>query len=294
MEHATFEGTLTIDVRGASLAYREAGKGPPVILVHGSASDMRTWGTTVPAIAAEHRTIAYSRRYARPNAPIPPGADDPMREHVDDLLSFVTTLSAAPAHLVGHSWGAFVCLLAAIRCPDVVRSLVLIEPPVLSLFVSTPPRPSELMRTFLRSPATAFSIVRFGVTAAEPATKAYRRGEDGAAFEIFGRGVLGKDAFERLSPDRKQQAWENMSVDKAQLLGEGFPPLAYEDVQRVRCPVLLLCGERSPPLFGRLTDRLEALLPNATRLDVSAASHLVHEDDPETVHEAILSFLRGR
>jgi len=131
-----------------------------------------------------------------------------MLPHVDDLVGFLRQVDAVPAHLVGHSWGGFVSLLAAIRHPEVVRTLVLMEPPVLSLFVSTPPRPSELLRTLLRRPRTAIAIIRFGITAAEPAAKAYRRGDDEAGFETFARGVLGSDVFERLSAaERCAGAW---------------------------------------------------------------------------------------
>jgi pimeloyl-ACP methyl ester carboxylesterase len=289
----SFEGTQTAEVNGASLAYLTHGQGEPVVFVHGSASDLRTWHGQLEAIGATHRAIVYSRRYARPNQPIPEGADDPMLPHVDDLVCFLRQVDAAPAHLIGHSWGGFVALLAAIRHPEVVRTLVLMEPPVLPLFVSTPPRPSELLRTLLLRPRTAIAIMRFGITVADPAAKAYRRGDDTLGFETFARGVLGSDAFERLSPKRKAQASDNVAVDKAQLLGKGFPPLSDDEVRKVSAPTLLLCGERSPALFHRLTERLEELLPNVRRMEVPDASHIVHEDNPQVVNRAIVEFLSG-
>jgi len=293
MNDPAFEGVRTVAVNGVELAYREEGRGEPVVLVHGSASDLRTWGRQRPAIGASYRTVAYSRRYARPNEAIPEGADDPMLPHVDDLVALVQRLDAAPAHLVGHSWGGFVCLLAAIRHPQLVRSLVLMEPPVLSLFVSTPPRPSELLRTLLRRPRTAAAIVRFGISAVGPAQKAYLRGDDEAGFEAFARGVLGSEAFARLSPERRAQAWDNVAVDKAQLLGEGFPPLSDAEVRGVATPTLLLHAERSPKFLRLLADRLEELLPNVGRIEVPDASHIMHEDNPGVVNEAILAFVGG-
>lgn len=293
MNDPAFEGVRTVAVNGVELAYREEGRGEPVVLVHGSASDLRTWGRQLPAIGASYRTVAYSRRYARPNEAIPEGADDPMLPHVDDLVALVQRLDAAPAHLVGHSWGGFVCLLAAIRHPQLVRSLVLMEPPVLSLFVSTPPRPSELLRTLLRRPRTAAAIVRFGISAVGPAQKAYLRGDDEAGFEAFARGVLGSEAFARLSPERRAQAWDNVAVDKAQLLGEGFPPLSDAEVRGVTTPTLLLHAERSPKFLRLLADRLEELLPNVGRIEVPDASHIMHEDNPGVVNEAILAFVGG-
>jgi pimeloyl-ACP methyl ester carboxylesterase len=293
MKDGAFEPTRTALVNGASLAYRERGEGEPLVLVHGSASDMRTWAHQLRSLSKSFRTIAYSRRYAWPNEPIPETAGDPMAPHVDDLLALLRQLHAAPAHLVGHSWGGFVSLLAAMQHPEAVRSLVLMEPPVLSLFVSTPPRAAELVKTFARRPRTALAILRFGMTAAVPAEKAYRRGDDLRGFELFARGVLGKHAFERLSAERRQQALDNLAVDKAQLLGEGFPPLLDDEVRTVAQPTLLLHSEQSPPLFRLLADRLEELLPNVHRAEIPGASHIMHEDNPAAVTGAILGFTRA-
>ena len=177
--------------------------------------------------------IAYSRRYARPNQDIEPDADDQMLPHVDDLVALLRVMGAAPAHLVGHSFGAFICLLTAIRHPQLVRTLVLQEPPVLSLFMSVPPRPTELLR-LLRRPRTALTILSFAAKTAVPAQKDFQRGDDDAAMQKFAYGLLGKDTYERLPPERKQQARENLSALRAQVLGAGFPPLSEQDVRGVR------------------------------------------------------------
>jgi pimeloyl-ACP methyl ester carboxylesterase len=110
-----FEGVTRVAVGGATVAYRELGAGEPVVFVHGGESDLRTWEQQLPAIAESHRAISYSRRHARPNDDIPAGVDDQMLVHVDDLAGFLSAVGAAPAHLVGNSWGGFICLLTAVR-----------------------------------------------------------------------------------------------------------------------------------------------------------------------------------
>ena len=287
----TLESPSNAVVDGLTLAYREQGDGEPVVFVHGSASDLRTWEQQVPAIGSSYHAVAYSRRYARPNEDIAPGLDDQMLPHVDDLVSFLRAIDAAPAHLVGNSWGASICLLTAIRHPQVVRSLVLEEPPVLSLFVSTPPRPGELLPLLIRRPRTALAILRFGAGTMAPTQKAFRRGDDEQAMRRFASGVLGKDAYEQVPPERKQQMRENRRAMRAQLLGAGFPPLAADDVRGVEVPTLLLTGERSPAVLRRLTDRLHELLPNSQRVEIASPSHRMHEENPDAVNEAILGFL---
>ena len=289
---AGLAGLATANVNGILLAYREQGEGEPVVFVHGSASDLRAWAQQVPAIGGSYRAIAYSRRYARPNEDIAPGIDDQMLPHVDDLIAFLDAIGAAPAHLVGNSWGAFICLLAAIRRPQVVRSLVLEEPPVLSLFVSTPPRPGELLPLLLRRPAMALAILRFGAGTIAPAQRAFRRGDDERAMRRFASGVLGRERYQRVPEERRQQMRENVNAMRAQLLGAGFPSLAEDDVRAVAAPVLLLTGERSPAVLRRLSGRLHELLADARHVEIADASHRMHEEQPGAVNEAILAFLR--
>ena len=82
-----------------------------------------------------------------------------------------------------------------------------------------------------------------------------------------------------------------MNTLRAQVLGAGFPPLSDDDVRRVVAPTLLMTGERSPAYLPRLTDRLQQLLPNAERVEIAGASHLMSEENAGAVNEAILAFL---
>ena len=87
-----------------------------------------------------------------------------MIKQVDDLQALIRSLDAAPAHLVGHSYGAFLCLLLAIREPHLVRTLTLAEPPVTTLLVSNKPGPLEIMKLLVTRPRTAAAIITFGTS----------------------------------------------------------------------------------------------------------------------------------
>ncbi len=279
----------TLTLSGASLEYSDRGAGEPLVLVHGSASDYRTWQNQQGEFATRYRTIAYSRRYHWPNQAIPEGVDYAMAEHVDDLEQLLRSLDAAPAHLAGHSYGGFIALLLAMRAPQLVRTLILAEPPAITLFVSDPPRPAELIRLLATRPRTAAAIVRFGAKGVDPAAAALKRNDMQEALRLIGTATLGAAAFRRLGPARLEQARANLI--KAELLGSGFPPIDVDRVREVRTPTLLIEGEESPSLFHRVTDRLEELLPEAARTEIARASHIMHEDNAAAYNASVVSFV---
>jgi pimeloyl-ACP methyl ester carboxylesterase len=289
-----FEAVRTAAVEGTRLAYREEGAGEAVVFVHGGLSDLRTWQPQLAAVGRSHRAISYSRRYARPNPDIDPTADDPWARHAEDLVALLHALDAAPAHLVGNSQGAFICLLAAAGHPTAVRSLVLEEPPVLRLLASAPPRPGELLRLFATRPRAALAILDFGARTIGPVVKAFRRGEDEQAMRTFVRGVLGPAAAARLPKARVQQMRDNLSTLRASLLGSGIPPIDAAALRGIRAPALLLTGEHSPYLLRYLSGHLAGLLPDSESAEIPDASHAMHEENPTAVNAAILGFLARR
>src|SRR6186713_2491392 len=126
-------------IQGDSIHYIDVGKGDPVVFVHGSLGDYRTWAKQMVAFAKKHRVIAYSRRFAYPNKQIiNDSADYTVAPHSKDLTELIKCLHLEPVHLVGHSYGAFTALLTTIDHPELVRSLTLGEPPVASLLQRVP------------------------------------------------------------------------------------------------------------------------------------------------------------
>lgn len=280
-----------LTVNGYAFDCARAGAGAPVLFVHGSASDRRTWDGQLDALSAGHEAIAYSRRFHWPNAPIVEGEDYSFDQHLDDLEAVIGALAVGPVHMVGHSYGGLLALALAARRGDLVRTLALIEASALTLFVSDPPEPVELLRLLVTDPRTAFAIVRFGARGVGPATKAVKRGDLDAAIGYFGRAVLGPAAYARLSDERRAQARANFFA--AELLGSGFPPLDKAAISKIDCPALLALGDRSPALFARLTGGIARLLPKARRLKVAEASHIVHEDQREAFNAGLREFLAG-
>ena len=154
-----------LDINGTKLAYRVMGHGEPMVLIHANISDMRSWVCMQSKLAERFRVIVYSRRYAWPNEPIAEGADDPWSTHADDLAALIEKLAIGPVHALGNSTGAFVALLLARRRPELFRTLILEEPPVLSLFLpDNPPSLGQILMFFLSHPLSFLPVVVYGVT----------------------------------------------------------------------------------------------------------------------------------
>lgn len=261
-----------------------------MVFVHGSASDLRTWQQPQLALGKFYSTLAYSRRYHWPNAPIADQDDYVMMQHVDDLEGILNSLGGGPIHVIGHSYGALVSLYLAIKNPRLIRTLVLVEPPAFTMYVSDPPKPGEMLKLLLSKPRIAIALIKLWIGGLGPATNAMKRDDKEKAMEAFGKAALGTETYHRLSEERKTQVRNNLI--KAEFLGSGLPPLNAKKIQRIEFPTLLLSGGKSPRLFGLLLDRLHLLIPNSERKVIAEASHIVHEDNVADFTLAVRSFIQ--
>lgn len=102
------------------------GQGPPVLLVHGSVtSGVDTWDAQRP-LGERWSLLVVDRRGYFPN---PPAEAEDFEVDACDVAQLLTE----PMHLVGHSYGGVVALLAAARRPHMVRSLTVNEPPAFGI-----------------------------------------------------------------------------------------------------------------------------------------------------------------
>lgn len=282
---------LQATLNNYKFGYAESGIGDNLVLVHGSASDYRTWENQTEVFGKHCHTFAYSRRYHWPNEPILDTEDYSMAEHIEDLKAFLKFIGNKPVHLVGHSYGALLCLLLAVKNPELVQTLILAEPPAITLFVSNSPKPREILKLLFSKPNLAFAIIKFGAVGIGPATKAFQQGKMKKALDIFGKATLGANTYRNLSKARHQQARANLI--KAELLGSGFLPLDKKKIQRVKFPTLLILGKNSPKLWRYLLVELKKLIPNSKLKMIGEASHIMHEDNISDYNSTILSFLKN-
>ena len=112
-----------VQVGGHTVAYRRAGAGPPLLLLHGGWSDGRAWTPQLRDLADEFDVVAW-------DAPGCGRSDDPpdgvrLHWYADAVAGLVDELGLASVHLCGLSFGGGLALAVYERHPQRVRSLVL-------------------------------------------------------------------------------------------------------------------------------------------------------------------------
>jgi len=128
------------------LGYRAVGdpEDPPLLLLHGLTGSGRDWDGLTPAFAASWRTYAADLRGHGDSPKSPPYSFEVMR---DDVIQLLDELGLERVTLVGHSLGAVLAYLLALKQPDRVHALVLEEPPPpVPLGRPLPERPREPSR----------------------------------------------------------------------------------------------------------------------------------------------------
>ena len=216
-------------------------------------------------------------------------AADPVETQVSDLAGLLVGLRATPAHVVGHSWGGTVALLLAARHPQLVRTLTLIEPEAISLFVGSPPRLARVLRLFVTRPRTALTILRTASDAL-PIRAAYRRGDDEQAIRLALNWANGYDFSRELGPVDRLHVLANVGFSKAGALADPIK-VTDEDTGRIKCPTLLVVGERSPEFFSAYVAELATLIKQAQVVVIPNATHGMISQNPQALSEAIRSFV---
>ncbi|GEM_PF-238925 len=267
-------------VNGTDLAYVSAGRGETVVLVHGSLCDYRIWEPQMVALAQRFGVIAYSRRCHTPNA-CPQGSLYSFQVHVDDLAALIRALNGGPVHAVGHSYGAAVVALLARQHPELLRSMVLIEPGLASMLP-----PSDEGRRVLGLMAAARDRAR----------QALAYGNDEEANRQLMDFVLrpGK-SYADVPPSVRAVMLANApSLRAAAAAASGAPATQFtcEDARAIAVRTLLLEGENTAPEFRLTHDEFERCLPNRVRIRIPGASHGSVYEAPAAVTAAVLRFLQ--
>ena len=266
--------TRNVTVEGMSLGYVDLGSGPPVILIHGSISDYREWSQQLEALSKQHHVIAYSRRYHWPNTPPGKDADATVSRQVEDLAAIIKLLGLAPASIVGHSYGGTVAIFLALQHPELVRTLVLLEPPVPGVLAQTPGSEGSMKE----SQAVRDEMQQaFASDDAEKIVKTY-----------LARVAPGE--YDNAPPETQNIYRVNVPAFRLDFTSPR-PSLSCEDIHRIAAPALVLTGGRSPMGLQQMAAEVAHCLKDGKVLRLADATHHMQLDHSREFNDAVLAFL---
>jgi pimeloyl-ACP methyl ester carboxylesterase len=268
----------TANVNGTSLHYREDGEGDPVVLVHGTLGDMRSWQLQRDALAQDFRVLTYSRRYHHPNTCTADEQDYSAVLHADDLAALMDARGMGSALVVGSSYGAYTTLFLAARHPERVRAQVLSEPPVLPMLDEHPDGPA-ICRDFLAH------VWR-------PAGDALARGQAQQGVRMFVDGLFGAGTLDDMAEQDRRLVMDNACEFALETSDPAFwTPFTCVEAAQVRTPTLVVSGGRSLRMFRLIAEQLNRCLPDSTHVQIAHCSHDLPSEDPDSYRDAVLPFL---
>jgi non-heme chloroperoxidase len=270
--------TKKIVIGGSQLSYIDQGSGLPAIFVHGCFNDLRAWSMQINPVSKFYRAISISRRYHYPNNVVAEGWDYSAINHAEDLATFIEELQLAPVHIIGHSYGAYACAILAARRPELIRSLILCEPPILPMLDDVPGGKSM--------------VSDFMDHIWKPMQEKFQNGDLEQGVKVFIDGISGEGTFEKLPPAVHDMLMDNVPAMKVQAMAlDQFSIFTCYDAQQIKKPVLLIGGEKSHKMLHAVLKKLERCLPISRTIMIPEASHNMHVANPQAFNEALIDFL---
>jgi pimeloyl-ACP methyl ester carboxylesterase len=268
---------------GRQLFIFDAGKAgaPPMLLIHGLGDEADSWRHVFGPLAEHFRVFAvdlpgFGRSDAAPRYTLP--------ALVETLLGWLEAQRLPPAVLVGNSLGAVLAQRIALRRPERVAELVLVDgalvtrgmPPSLAVVAMALPFVGERIYTgFRRDPQAAYDSLR-----------PYYSNLDGMS--EADRQFLFQRVNERVWSDKQREAYLALFRD---LTWSALwrQPATTPALARLSTPTRLIWGEDDHIVPPSLAKAALAIQPAARLTTIPGAGHLPHQERPEAFVEALLA-----
>ena len=246
--------------RSGPIAYREAGNGPALMLMHGIGGNSKTWEEQYRAFAGSHWVIGWDAPGFGGSDPAPEQTADCW---ADEAMGLMDRLGVETAALVGHSMGGIIAPRVASRHPGRIVRLVL----------------SGTRTGFVGALGFEERLHEFDTLTPEERgrTRAAGMAAPGAAPEVLARlaGIAAEGTREAFAGGvAVLEGTDNRAI-----------------LQGLRMPALVLCGMQdgiAPPERG---EEIASLLPDVRMTCFEGAGHAAYIEKPEEYNARLAEFL---
>lgn len=261
----TYWNTAFCEINGINIHYtRTGGNKPPLILLHGLVANGACWTGLAQVLEKEYDVIMPDAR-GHGNSSVP---DFGYRyeDHANDVVGLINALRIPAPILLGHSMGGMTAAVVANRKPNLLRGLVLVDPPFVSPKVQRAVRDSNV-------------------------ADRHRRMLNMSLEEVVA------DAQNR-HPNRSRENLELLARARLQTSMAAFDVLTppYPDykllVSAINVPSLLVFGDKGV-VSPVVAEELQRIIPRLQVEQIQEAGHNVHFDQPERFAAIVGSFLRS-
>ena len=261
-----------IAVNGARLHYVQSGYGPEtIVFAHGLLMSHRMYEQQIEQLKKHYRCIAFDFRGQGHSEVTKTGYD--IDTLTQDVAALIEQLHAAPCHFAGLSMGGFVGMRLAIRRPDLLRSLILLN-------TSAAPESKAKVRQYR---LLAFVARWFGLKVVV-----------GRVMPIlFGQKFLKDPARAAI---RQQWRAHLVSNDRTGVIRATMGVIEreaiYDSLDRIIIPTLIIGGEKDMALPPAKSERIHAAIPRSNLTIIPDCGHSSTIEEPAAVTNAISHFLR--
>ncbi len=277
-----------VQTNGIELHCVSAGKGPLVLLLHGFPDFWHSYRNQIEPLSRSFHVVAPDMRGYNLSSKPAGIASYGISHLVKDMEQLIPTLGHDQAHIVAHDWGGAVAWWLAMRHPERVDRLAVLNSPHpvafyrelktwkqlkkswYMLFFQVPELPEVMLRAGnfknLRKAIRSAFIRREQITDQDLDLMVEALSQPGAltaALNYYRAAARGSDSAVRMKPTP------------------------------IDCPTLLLWGEDDHALGVPLTLGLEKWITNLEVQLIASAGHWVHQEAPEEVNEALLAHLQA-
>jgi len=257
-------------VNGVNLYYEVHGRGEPLLLIAGLASDSQSWLPVVEELSQHYRVILPDNRGAGRTEP--QDVEISIKAIADDCMALLNHLGFSSANILGHSMGGFVALDCAIRYPERVSKLILEST---SAFCS--PRNTALFSDW------------------------YSYLQNGMALDLWFRNIFYWIFSESFFTDAAvlhnavKLAVEYPYPQTVNAFGNQVKAIedfnCLEEINRISSPVLVVLGREDMLFPPEENKRLLKTIPGGSIAIIEGAAHSIHMEKPDEFLRIVRNFL---